>query len=72
MFKVYLTSDKRVLALPYGVYRIGANIYSINDLGIFRTTQFHTHCISDLADYSTGECAVIEIELKAIERTIAV
>ena len=71
MVTIYLLSDSRYAVFAYGVFKIGAHLYSINDLGIFRTTLFKTECISQLDDMSSGERAVIEIELKAIERTLA-
>ena len=70
-YALHLNSENRLLVLPYGIYKIGAKLYSINALGVFYTTQFETRCISRLDDMSTGERAVCEIELRAIERTIA-
>lgn len=71
MDNVIVTIDSDTLSFPHGTYKLGANLYQVNSMGIFKTNNFQTvKLFGGNTHHSSNDKLVVDIELRGLHRTI--
>lgn len=71
MENVIVILENDTLSFPHGMYRVGANVYQINSMGVFRTDNFGTKKLfGGNIQLSNEDRLVGTIELRGLYRAI--